>query len=170
MPTPRVSFDAVRTASWRYNRRLYRVLPFGGELLFLQIGQAAFAKCDVHAPSGIEAVAAALVVNAVSWWQREQILVTEQPLDNATDDDLLAIAEQEESFRIAPADLRDVRIGPKSFWLTFFYGAPEHVAVLRLTHPTRGRFAFALPTGHDMLTAFEVLRPLLGERLAVSVV
>jgi hypothetical protein len=170
MHTDRISFDAVRTATWRENRRLYRVVLRDGELLFLWVGTAALSPCTIHAPSGIESVAVALVVNAVGWWQREQLLVRDRTLDTATDDELLAIAEEEGSFRVPVADLEDVAIRPRSFWLTLFCSPPDHIALLRFTHPTRGKLTFALPTGHDMLTAFESLRPLLGERLAVSVV
>jgi hypothetical protein len=170
MHTDRISFEAVRTACWRDNRRLYRVFLHDGELLFLRVGTAAISPTQVHAPSGIETVAVALVVNAVSWWQREQLLVKDRALDDATDDDLLAIAAEADSFRIPVADLQDVAIRSRSFWLTLFYCPPDHAGILRFTHPTRGRMTFVFPTAHDMLTAFEVLRPLLGERLAVSVV
>src|SRR5947209_8698887 len=118
MHTQRISFEAVRTACWRENRRLYRVFVRDGELLFLQVGFAAIGPCAVHAPGGIESVAVAVAVNAVSWWQRERLLVRDRALDAATDDDLLAIAEEEGSFRVAVADLEDVAIRSRSFWLS----------------------------------------------------
>jgi hypothetical protein len=83
---------------------------------------------------------------------------------------LLALSEADGSFRVSVAGLEGVGVRSRSFWLTLFCAAGDHAGVLRFTHPTRGRLTFTLPTGHDLLTAFESLRPLLGERLAVSIV
>lgn len=170
MHTERIAFDAVRTACWRGNRRQYRVYLLNGELLFLRVGSAAVAPQEIHAPGGIVEVVVTLALNAVGWWQRERLQVRERALDAATDDDLLAVADEEGSFRVPVADLEDVSIRSRSFWLSLFYCPPRHDGVLRFTHPTRGRLTFVLPTGHDMMTAFESPRPLLGGRLAVNVV
>src|SRR5207244_5085878 len=108
--------------------------------------------------------------NLIAWWQRQRHEVKWRALGGATDDDLLAIADEEGSLRIPLTGLQDVTIRSRSFWLSLFYCAPPHSGVLRFTHPTRGRLTFVFPTAHDMLRAFESLRPLLGERLAVNVV
>lgn len=170
MPTDRFAFDAIRTACWRDNGRQYRVFLRDGELLFLHVGQAASCRPQFMGAAGIEGAVISLIVSAAWWWRREKIKGTERTFNAATDDDLLAQSEEEGSFRIAIADLEDVAVHSRSFWLTLFYTAGDHAGVLRFTHPTRGRLTFTLPTGHDLLTAFESLRPLLGERLAVNIV
>jgi hypothetical protein len=170
MHTERIAFDAIRTACWRDNGRQYRVVLRDGELLFLHVGQAAGSRPQVNAAAGIEGVVIALTVSAVWWWRREKIKGAERSFNAATDDDLLALSEEDSSFRVSVADLEGVGVRSRSFWLTLFYAAGDHAGVLRFTHPTRGRLTFTLPTGHDLLTAFESLRPLLGERLAVSIV
>jgi hypothetical protein len=170
MQTDRIAFDAIRTACWRDNGRQYRVFLLDGELLFLHVGQAAGGRLTIHAAGGIEAVVVGLICSGMWWWRREKIKDSERAFHTATADELLALADEEGSFRVPVADLQDVAIGSRSFWLTLLYAAPDHAGVLRFTHPTRGALTFALPTGHDLLTAFESLRPLLGERMAVSIV
>jgi hypothetical protein len=170
MHTDRIAFDAIRTACWRDNGLQYRVFLRDGELLFLHVGQAAGCRPQVNASAGIEGAVIALAVSAVWWWRREKIKGAERSFHAATDDELLARADEDGSFRVAVADLEGVAVQSRSFWLTICYAAGDHAGVLRLTHPTRGRLTFTLPTGHDLLTAFEALRPLLGERLAVNIV
>jgi hypothetical protein len=170
MPTDRIAFDTIRTACWRDNGRQYRVFLRDGELLFLHVGQAAGSRPLVTGVAGLEGAVISLIVSTFWWWRRERIKGTERAFDAATDDDLLALSEEEGSFRVPIADLEGVSVRSRSFWLTLFYAAGDHAGVLRFTHPTHGRLTFALPTGHDLLTAFESLRPLLGERLAVNIV
>jgi hypothetical protein len=170
MHTDRIAFDAIRTACWRDNARQYRVFLRDGELLLLYVGHAAGSRPPITASGGIEGVLIALIWGAWWWWRREKIKGSEQAFNAATDDELLALADEEGSFRVPVADLQDVAVRSRSFWLTLLYAAPDHTGVLRFTHPTRGVLTFALPTGHDLLTTFEALRPLLGERLAVSIV
>jgi hypothetical protein len=168
MHADRIVFDALRTACWRDNGRLYRVYLLNGELLFLPVGHIPLGTSPVHAPGGATQLIVTLIANLIGWWQRQRHEVKWKALDAATDDDLLAIADEEGSLRISLADVRDVTIGSRSFWLSFL--APSHAGVLRFTHPTWGRLTFVFPTPHDMLRAFESLRPLLGERLAANVV
>jgi hypothetical protein len=170
MPTDRIAFDAIRTACWRDNGRQYRVVLRDGELLFLHVGHAAGSRPVVTGSNGLEGLIVSLIVSGLWWWRREKIKGTERALGAATDDDLLALSEEEGSFRVPIADLDGAAVGSRSFWLTLFYAAGDHAGVLSFTHPTRGKLTFTLPTGHDLLTAFESLRPLLGERLAVSIV
>jgi hypothetical protein len=170
MSTGRIAFDAVRTACWRDNGRQYRVVLRDGELLFLYVGRAAGSRPIVTGSSGIEGVVISVIASGVWLWRRETIKGTERALGAATDDELLALSEEEGSFRVAVADLEGVAIRSRSFWLMLLCAAGNHAGVLRFTHPTHGKLTFTLPTGHDMLTAFEALRPLLGERLAVSIV
>jgi hypothetical protein len=170
MNTDRIAFDAIRTACWRDNGRQYRVFLRDGELLFLHVGQTAGSRPLVAGTAGIEGVFIALIVSAVWWWRREKIKGAERCFTAATDDDLLTLSEEEDSFRVPIVDLEDVALRSRSFWLTLLCAAGDHTGVLRFTHPTLGRLTFTLPTGHDLLTAFESLRPLLGARLAVSIV
>ncbi len=170
MPTDRIAFDAIRSACWRDNGRQYRVFLRDGELLFLHVGQAAGSYPGVSGSTGLDGLIVSLVVSAVWWWRREKIKGAERSFTAATDDDLLAHSESEGSFRVPIADLDGVAIGSRSFWLTLCCAAGDHAGVLRFTHPAHGKLTFTLPTGHDLLTAFESLRPLLGERLAVSIV
>ncbi|HEX5271068.1 MAG TPA: hypothetical protein VFW33_11290 [Gemmataceae bacterium] len=170
MPTDRIAFDAIRTACWRDNGRQYRVFLRDGELLFLYVGRAAGSRPIVTGSAGIEGVVVAVIASAVWWWRREKIKGSERSFNAANEDDLLALSEEEGSFRVPVAEIDAVAVRSRSFWLTLLYAAGDHAGVLRFTHPTRGRLTFALPTGHDLLTVFESLRPLLGERLAVSIV
>ncbi len=170
MHTDRIAFDAIRTACWRDNGRQYRVFLRDGELLFLHVGKAAGSRPQVTGTVGLEGLVIALVVSAVWWWRREKIKGSEHSFNAATDDDLLALSEEEGSFRVPIADLEGVSVRSRSFWFSLFYAAGDHAGVFRFTHPSRGPLTFALPTGHDLLTAFESLRPLLGERLAVNIV
>jgi hypothetical protein len=170
MQTNRITFDAVRTACWRDNCRQYRAYLLDGELLFLNVGKAAGDQPSISHSAGIEGVIASLVFSGLWWWRREAISVSEQSFKGATDDDLRALADEKGSFRVAVADLQEVTIRSRSFWVSAFCCPPPHAGLLRFVHPDRGRMTFALPTGHDMLTAFESLRPLLGERLAVNIV
>jgi hypothetical protein len=170
MHTDRIVFDAVRTASWRDNRRLYRVHLLNGELLFLPVGTAGLGQHALHPEGGIVEIIGTTIFNMIAWCQRQRHESKWRALDGASDDDLQAIADEEGSLRIPLADLRDVAIRSRSIWLSLFCCAPPHAGVLRFTHPTRGPLTFVFPTSHDMLTAFESLRPLLGERLAVNVV
>jgi hypothetical protein len=169
MPSDRIVFDAVRTACWRDNGRLYRTYLLGGELLFLPVGMAELGQSAIHAPGGLVQLIATVCLNIVGWFQRQRHEIKWRALDGATDEDLAAIAG-EDGYRIPVDDLREVSLRSHSVWLSLFYCAPSHAGVLRLTHPTHGRLAFLFPTSHDLLTAFEALRPLLGDRLAVHVV
>jgi hypothetical protein len=170
MHTDRIAFDAIRTACWRDSGRQYRVFLCDGELLFLHVGQAAGSRPQVTGSAGIGGLVITLIVSAAWWWRREKIKGTERTFNAATDDDLLALSEEEGSFRVPIAELEGVAVRSRSFWLTLCYAAGDHAGVLRFTHLDRGKLTFTLPTGHDLLTAFESLRPLLGERLAVNIV
>jgi hypothetical protein len=170
MPTDRVVLDAVRSGCWRDNGRLYRAYLVNGELLLLPVGMAELGQSAIHAPGGLVQLIATICLNIVGWWQRQRHENKWRALDGATDDELLAVADEPGSFRLALADLRDVALQSSSVWLSLAYCAPSHAGVLRLTHTRHGRLAFLFPTSHDMLTAFEALRPLLGDRLAVNVV
>ena len=170
MSTDHTFFDTIRTATWRDNRRLYRVYLLGGELLFLPVGVAGLGQQPLHPEGGLAEVIGTAVFNLIAWFQRQRHEVKWRALDGATDEDLLAIADEKGSLRVPLAELRDVSIRSRSFWLSLFCCAPSHAGVLRFTDPTRGRLTFVFPTSHDVLRAFESLRPLLGERLAVNVV
>ncbi len=163
-------FDAVRTSTWHHNRRLYRVFVRDGELLFVRVGFGGLDQQPLHPEGGILELLATAAFNLVAWWQRQRHEAKWKALRGASGDDLLAMADEDGSLRVPLADLRDVSIRSRSFWLSLFCGAPPHASVLRFTHPARGRLTFVFPRSHDMLTAFESLRPRLGERLAVNVV
>ena len=154
-------FRGVAPFTWTPNR-LYRVYILPGELVFIYAGSGGEVSAAVGAQFGLLGGLIAAAANPKRKNEQRQ-----QQLDSAGLDKL--IADHKHNFRAPAADLSEVSIDPRSFWLAAMYSQPQHLGVFRFTHAEKGKMCLCIGAADDMKVAIENLPRALGDLVAVNV-
>jgi hypothetical protein len=159
-------FQARRAPSWADQGCLYRVYVTGTDLLFIALGAGFVHGAQFAAVGG---AIGGLVGAAVAWQKHKQMEQRLQVLNGADEAALRQLTdERTDSFRVAAADVHDIRIDPPSGWSRFLRQS-QCAGLLKLTHAETGEITLELPTVEDVSAALAELPRLFGTALQVNV-